>query len=170
MAIVIGIGLLLWLILSAIHQFSFDCINKLVGRYDRFMLMPRYTFFAPNPGSTDYRLLIRDFRSENEPSAWQEIPLVRKRSLLDAFWNPDKRRSKGLFDLAQSLMQVRRESENPSVLMTSVPYIALLHFIDRLPREGTVRQRQFMVVQTYGIYPQSGPEVLITSGVHNVSH
>lgn len=125
MEIIVGAVLLFWLVLSAINQFSFAFFNKLVARYDHVMLMPRYTFFAPNPGSTDYRFLVRDYHGEDKPCPWQEIPIVRKRSLRDAFWNPDKRRSKGLFDLVQSLIMIHREYEDPAVLMTSIPYIAL---------------------------------------------
>jgi hypothetical protein len=169
LAWIVGAVLLLWLICSAVNQFSLKWFSKHVTQYDHFMLLPRWTFFAPNPGCTDYRLLYRNYDEDERPSEWCEVPVVRRRSLLDALWNPDKRRSKGIYDLVQSLMQIRRDIDEPAVLMTSIPYVALAHFIDQLPRDENVQRRQFIIVQTHGIYAHAGPDVLITSGVHLVS-
>lgn len=162
--------LLVWLLFSFLNQFDFAFFKKSIAAHDRCFLLPRYTFFAPNPGCTDYRLLYRDFASDDQPSGWKEILIVRKRSWVDAVWNPEKRLSKGLFDLSQALLMVRREFEDPAVLMTSVPYVALAHYVDCLPREQSVKYRQFMVAQSHGYFAETAPETLVISGVHNVCY
>jgi len=164
----IGVLLLAWFLLSILNQFSFAFMAKFAAGYDRWLLLPRWTFFAPNPGCTDYRLLYRDFDDREQASEWSEVPLVRRRGHWDAIWNPDKRRSKGLFDLAQSLLILRHEHDNPAVAMTSIPYVALAHYVDCLPRGPGVKYRQFIIVQTHGIFADAGPELLMHSGVHRV--
>jgi len=170
LAVIIGTVLVVWLLLSILNQFSFPFFKNAVAQYDRWLLLPKWTFFAPNPGCTDYRLLYRDFNDREQPSQWREVPMVRKRAWADAIWNPDKRLSKGLFDLAQSLMIIRQDYDNPAVLMTSIPYVALAHYVEWLPRDQPVKSRQFMIVQTHGIFASSGPDVLMHSGVHDVCH
>ncbi|MGE5322718.1 MAG: hypothetical protein ACM3SW_07645 [Actinomycetota bacterium] len=167
---IVGGLLLIWFVLSVLNQFDLTFFKNSVAAYDRFLLLPRYTFFAPNPGCTDYRLLYRDFGYDNQPSPWQEVLIVRKRSWLDAVWNPEKRLSKGLFDLTQAMLIIRREYKDPAVLMTSVPYIALAHYVECLPHKTPVKYRQFMIAQSHGYLTETAPETLATSGVHSVCY
>lgn len=164
---IIGTVLLTLLLLSALNQFSFSFMKK-VAEYDRWLLLPQWTFFAPNPGCTDYRLLYRDLDEQKQPFEWREIPLVRRRSYWDGVWNPDKRRSKCLFDLTQTVVIIRQEYDNPAVTMTSIPYLALAHYVDREPLQPGAKFRQFIVVQTHGIFTEAGPEPLLRSEVHSV--
>jgi len=163
----IGFFLIVWLFLSVLNQFSFPFMNA-VTQYDRWALLPRWTFFAPNPGCTDFRLVYRTFDAQDQPSPWREVSMVRERALLDAIWNPDKRRSKALVDLTQALLLARRKCDEPAVLMTSFSYVAIAHYIDRLPRlQESAQSWQFLVLQTHGIFAESTPDILIRSGVHN---
>ena len=141
---------------------------KKVAEYDRWLLLPQWTFFAPNPGCTDYRLLYRDLDEQKQPFEWREIPLVRRRSYWDGVWNPDKRRSKCLFDLTQTVVIIRQEYDNPAATMISIPYLALAHYVDREPAHPGAKFRQFMVVQTHGIFTETGPEPLLRSEIHSV--
>ena len=166
----LGVLVTVWLMLTAVHQFQFPWMQRGVIRFDRFMLLPTWTFFAPNPGSTDFRLVYRNIDHQDRLSAWEEVPLVRTRHWRDALWNPEKRLSKGLFDLAQTLMTIRRMYESPDVAMTSLPYVAIVRFVESLPRSPSVRCRQFMVLQTHGMLnPHQEPEVLVRSAVHRVA-
>jgi len=166
-AFVIGTVLGVWLLLSILNQCSLSFM-KAIGRYDRCFLLPVWTFFAPNPGSTDYRLVYRDFDRHEVPSPWSEVPLVRRRRGLDALWHPDKRRSKGVFDLGAHLLQLRHKHGGSAATMATFPYVALLHYVDGLPRNGEVRYRQFMIVQTHGQFSDADPDVLVCSEVHSV--
>jgi hypothetical protein len=161
--------LIVLFVLSIFNQFSFRFLSRL-ALYDKFLLLPKWTFFAPNPGCEDYRLLYRDFDATEQPSTWQEVCTVRKRTWSDAFWNPNKRLSKALFDLTQSLSIIRKSCDKPAILMTSIPYVALVHYINCLPRGQSVKYRQFMVVQSHGIFADSPPEMLIQSEIHSVAH
>jgi len=164
----IGIVLLILFVLSILNQFSFPFFRSFIARYDHFMVLPKWTFFAPHPGCTDYRLLYRDYDDQEQPSEWREIPLVRKRAWLDALWNPDKRLSKGIFDLAQSLILIRQTHESLAVTMTSTPYVALAHYVNSLPYAKSTHYRQFMIAQSHGMFPKTAPEILMCSGVHCV--
>jgi len=168
LAVIIGALLFICFLFSILNQFSFPFFRRAIAQHDRFMLLPKWTFFAPNPGCTDYRLLYRDYDEDEQPSKWEEVMSVRRRSWSDAIWNPDKRSSKGLFDLGQALLIISQEINDPRVLMTTVPYIALAHYIDSLPHQSSVKYRQFVIVQTHGIFTESAPDVLISSGMHRV--
>jgi hypothetical protein len=168
LSFVIGTLLCVWFLLSVLNQFSFSFINKTMARLDRLYLLPVWTFFAPNPGCTDYRLVYRDIISPELPSSWNEIPLVQERKCIDAFWNPDKRRSKAVFDLVQSLLIFRSKNPDSAAVMISLPYIALLHYVGHLPRRGDVKYRQFMIVQTHGIFTDANLEILMRSEIHSV--
>jgi hypothetical protein len=167
LAFVIGTVLGLWLLLSILNQFPLPFMRA-IATYDRWFLLPVWTFFAPNPGSTDYRLVYRDFDRDETPSPWIEIPLVRRRAPLDAVWHPDKRRSKGIFDLGQHLLVLRHTYGDSAAIAATFPYVALLHYVDRLPRDGDVRYRQFMLVQTHGQYAGADPDILLRSEIHSV--
>jgi len=167
---IIGSVLVVWLVLSILNQFSFSFFRRAIAQHDKCLLLPKWTFFAPKPGCTDLRLLYRDFDEREQPSVWMEVRTVRRRALSDAIWHPDKRLSKGLFDLGQSLMLIREEYDNPTVLMTSVPYVALARYVECLPRDASVKYRQFMLAETHGIFVSAGPNLLMRSGIHNVCH
>jgi hypothetical protein len=165
----VGAALLVWLLLSVLNQFSVTAWKEVVARHDLCMLLPVWTFFAPNPGSKDYRLLIRGYEADDQlPSTWKEIPLVRKRTLRDCLFNSEKRFLKGLFDLVQSLVTVRQSHRDLTAVVTSLPYVAILNFVAGLEKPETVRYIQFIIVQTDGFFAECGPEVLLRSRVHSV--
>jgi hypothetical protein len=168
LAELIGLFLTVWLLLSILNQFSFSFIKK-ITQHDKCALLPRWTFFAPNPGCTDFRLVYRTFDEQELPSAWKEVCMVRERAWSDAIWNPDKRLLKAVVDLAQALLAIRRTYDDPTVLITSFPYVVLAHYLDCQPRlDPSAKSWQFMVIQTHGVFTESSPDLLIRSKVHNV--
>lgn len=156
-----------WLLASVICQFNFLRLENFFRRMDFFSLLPRWSFFAPNPGVTDYHLLYRDKNQEDECGRWIEYPIASNRTLLGAVWNPKKRNKKALSDAVQTL--VRSSSMlKASEFKTSMCYIALVNFIASLPRDTSGRVTQFMIMESYGHLPDKGPKMLFRSEFHKI--
>src|SRR6516165_3344166 len=91
-ASVVLVGLLL--ILTVAGQFRNQ--SKWVARWkyrDVCGIIPLWTFFAPNPGMTDYHLMWRDRYADHSCSPWHEV-VAPSASWLKAIWNPHKRSRK----------------------------------------------------------------------------
>jgi hypothetical protein len=123
-------------------------LRKLKYR-DVAALIPAWTFFAPNPGTTDTRVLWRELRCDGSVSVWKEI-LPPHGGALRGVWNPRKRASKILTDAGP--MVYRLVSANPKSVMPliSVPYLVLLHRVSSEKSSPMTTARQFIVVQTSG--------------------
>lgn len=117
-----------------------------ISRHDGFNLIPQWTFFAPNPGTTDYYLLYRVKAESWGP--WSPAVLSPPRGLTAAVWNPDKRKTKTLTDFVQALVRLAPFYEaSPRSLCLSTPYLALLRYVVGLA--GTVdgaERCQFAIV------------------------
>lgn len=160
-------GLGFWLLASTICQFNILRLEKVFRRMDYFSLLPRWSFFAPNPGVTDYHLLYRDKNQEDECGRWYEYKISSRRTLLGAVWNPKKRTKKALSDTVQTL--VRSSSQmRPGEYKTSLCYIALVNFIASLPRNTDSKATQFMIMQSYGHYTEQDPKMLFRSEFHKI--
>ncbi len=156
-----------WLLASAICQFNILRLEKFFRRMDYFSLLPRWSFFAPNPGVTDYHLLYRDKDQEDECGRWTEYAIASKRTLIGAVWNPKKRAKKALSDTVQTMIRSSNKLE-PSQYKTSICYIALVNFIASLPRQSESKSTQFMIMESYGHYPTKGPKMLFRSEFHKL--
>ncbi len=156
-----------WLLASAICQFNILRLEKFFRRMDYFSLLPRWSFFAPNPGVTDYHLLYRDKDQENECGHWKEYAIASKRTVLGALWNPKKRTKKVLSDAVQTLIRSSKDLKT-SQFKTSMCYIALINFIASLPRKTEGRATQFMIMQSYGHFTEKKPKMLFRSEFHKI--
>ena len=103
--VVLAVTLALQLILSVLYQFRSMASSNL-GRVARILALPSWCFFAPRPGTTDYRLLSR-CESVADVGYWNELDIGwRGRYVRRALWNP--RRS-----LTRRLPIVCRSSSPP---------------------------------------------------------
>lgn len=171
-AIVFG----LWFTLSIPGQFE-SRLARRIRRKDIFGLIPTWTFFAPNPGTSDYHLIYRDF--ENEVlGAWKEIPFVFGRTWYNWLWNPLKRRSKVLSDCVSSIGRSIRDSDQDQAkiaagLPLTVPYMLLLNSVIQKDDANIARSfdllRQFAIVERR---PRQGKdiEVMVCSPFHTVAY
>jgi len=142
--LIIGIIFALWLIVTVLNQLNLDRFKKLM-RLDAFHLIPIWTFFAPNPGTSDYYLLFRDRLVNGSLTYWREIVLGAKAPWLRAFWNPERRRSKALLDLATALIQLTQGYEKAQVT-ASIPYLLLLELVEAQDRTPLADARQFLIM------------------------
>src|ERR1043165_8847499 len=91
----------LWLLVSALHQLKYRGFVSVLKRHDHFALVPAWSFFAPNPGTTDLHLLYRDKLLDGNITLWRQVRL--HSSFERCFWNPDKRLQKGIADMGNDL-------------------------------------------------------------------
>ena len=122
-------------------------------RWDVFHLVPLGAFFSPNPPSTEYWILIRDFSNDDAVSSWTGVPRIRPRAWVDMVWAPKKHIYRAKLDVVRNLLSTAaqlsgRPGELPPSLVVSEPYLALLRFASTLPRVGATRATQFAVVET----------------------
>ncbi len=161
-------GFAAWWAVSVLYQFQTKWVLGLT-RFDLFHLLPKWTFFAPNPGHTDYHLLYRDLRDDAIPTGWTEVNIVQERSILASVWNPEKRVRKCLLDLTQNLVKQRPSSaDEENAVVLSVPYLLLLNYVAHLNAPGSSNARQFIIFQSHGFFPNKEPELLIRSAFHDL--
>jgi hypothetical protein len=152
-----------WSIWSIINQTSFSFAKRL-KRFDVINFVPRWTFFAPIPGRTDYHLVYRDISEDLlDRTAWIELVPVAERSWWAIVWNPRKRIRKALIDLTQMMSQIGLEYPDSNALVLSLPYLAVLNHVMHQPR-GYLALRQFAVVETTSA--ASEPAIILRSEGH----
>jgi hypothetical protein len=156
-----------WLVLSVMFQFDLSWFPS-VSRHDVFGVLPRWTFFAPNPGTSDYHLLYRDRLPGGPLTEWTEIPITAERRLVACLWNPEKREKKVLSDVATMLVRSAQllPANNHSLLAVTLPYLILLNVVvhHRVAEPGA--RRQFVIAESTGFLPDAGPKLLMKSGFH----
>ena len=136
-----------WLFLTIAYQFR-PC-SKILGRYDSLRLLPRWTFFAPNPATRDGHIIVRDKTAEGEIGEWRTLNLTAARSVFDSVWNPPKRVRKILSDASQSLKRIMHAEK--SAIQTSLPYLLILACcLTRQESPSDVVARQFALIETSG--------------------
>lgn len=129
-------------------------------------LIPAWTFFAPNPGTTDTRLLWRELRCDGSVSVWHEV-LPPRGGLRRAVWNPGKREGKVITDAGPMVLRMVANDPGSMLTLVSVPYLLLLHRVSAEPVSSVTVARQFIVVQTSGSDADNGPfQPLVLSRWH----
>ncbi len=162
-------ALVLWLSVSILNQFQPAWLRVIAGR-DVFALLPYWTFFAPNPGQSDYHLVYRDRFTDGTLGDWQEIEITERRTLWSFVWNPEKRRRKILSDVVTMLGNHARDGQAVgNEIMLTLPYLLLLNVISQLPRLPEVSHRQFVVVETFGFTPTDTTRVILRSDFHTLA-
>ena len=157
----------IWLALTVVNQFHEKRPSWLVSM-DIFGLVPIWTFFAPNPGMTDYYLLYRDRLPGGTLGSWKHIRLQHRTSLLSAIWGPDRRRNKALSDLVAAAVQLVMTAGQKGIHV-SIPYLLLLNYITSLPHSMAAEATQFMILENDGFIESANPSrVLMLSGMHSL--
>ena len=156
-----------WVAATVANQFPDRCPAWLRSA-DVFGLVPVWTFFAPNPGTTDYYLLYRDRLPDGSLDPWRKVELKpAENGLRLALWNPAKRRHKALSDVVGALLRTRGRPADG--LVVTVPYLLVLNAVTARPHAPGATGTQFMIMEHGGF--AAGPErsrVLVLSGVHGL--
>ena len=159
-----------WLLLTIGNQFQ-GRASRWVRSVDLFNIVPRWTFFAPQPGRTDIHLLYRGMSDAHGHGQWREAYPVTIRSWWTVIRNPEKRRRKAIVDLANRLVQTASDGEDdPGRITIGIPYLAFLNFVSGLDDGHTsLEMRQFALVASEGPQSTAAPRVLARSGPHMVA-
>lgn len=139
------------ILLFATLLYQYHPIGRIVGRFDVFRILPKWTFFAPNPSVRDCHLVIRDRIPGGRTTPWSEVSVGVERTTVDFIWHPSKRSHKVFSDAVQSIKLLRREGWSNRSLETSLPYLMILHFCSRQERiTDRTEARQFAIIETSG--------------------
>ena len=166
MLIVFAILFAIWLILTVAIQFDTSFTSTL-SQCDVLGLLPKWTFFAPNPGHTDIRVLVR-FGSSSGLTSWYELWLSSRiddsRISVRGLFNPYRRVEKFLFDFRNALIE---PATTPTQVRMSSEYIALLTISEMVARSRGAETVQFMLAETnYTLHSQFS--VVMISDMHRV--
>jgi len=103
----LSVGILsFWFAASVVHQFSYAWWHRL-ARIDILNLLPRWTFFAPNPGRTDFHIICRDIRGDL-PGEWYNLFAFPRPNHLRWLWNPHRFVAKAVSDAIAALLMGNR--------------------------------------------------------------
>lgn len=168
--ILIALLLAGWFIGSVLNQFGFGWFER-IRAYDYFSLLPIWTFFAPNPGQSDYHLVYRDKLDDGHLTEWREIEITEPRRPYSFLWNPEKRSKKVLSDVVASIVSSSlRDQEIGSEIMLSLPYLILLNVVSHIGSTPDTTYRQFVLVETFGFRPTSKARIILRSDFHAVAN
>ena len=157
----------LWLLLSILEQFNIFTWTRWVKGKDYFVLIPDWSFFAPEPVAGDLQLLYRDRRFDGQFTPWKEVAF-RNASLARVIWNPEKRRRKTTLNAATLLLQLVARQPNSREIFVSLPYLFTLMHVMTLPRSNESAHRQFLIVHTFGHPPSQEAKMLFLSPIHKL--
>ena len=59
-------------LLSLLFQFE-SRLKKWLASKDALSLLPSWSFFAPIPGTSDYRIIFRDFSEDKSLGSWKRL-------------------------------------------------------------------------------------------------
>lgn len=156
-----------WFALSVFNQFSLSWMQSFRQR-DGLHLLPRWTFFAPNPGTSDYHLVVRLLTLDGRTILWEELLPPEERPWWTALWNPRKRYRKCLTDCVQSLGQFARAGVPLESMQLSIPYLVILNFVVCRINPQAQSACQFAVLETKGFALVNEPTVIFCSGTHSL--
>lgn len=156
-----------WFVCSILNQFNFRWFRH-VRKFDMFYLLPLWTFFAPNPGRSDFHLIYRDRRRDGSFGEWAQVPLVELRKPYSFIWNPEKRSKKVLFDTvstcATGIAPDARFDIRPIAL--SISYLTILNAVVHRPAASGISHRQFVIAETTGFSRTGTPRIVLRSEFH----
>jgi hypothetical protein len=114
-------------LLSILKQFR--RFQPFLNRLDPVGVLPYWSFFAPKPGTSDYRVLVRKKDADGNVGSWSEICVLQPRLASHLFWNPGKLRQKCVYDCVRFLLRLLSSSEDNeskrNLAQVSWPYIKL---------------------------------------------
>jgi hypothetical protein len=142
-----------WFLISIPNQLT-NRYGAWVSRFDPFGFVPKWTFFAPIPGTFDYRLIYRDLLADGTPGEWQEVDWCVKRRWTHVLWHPRRLTTKLIMDsisgLGQVVAHMAKEGidieRNPQGMIVSTPYVLLLNLVMAMPRQNAESVARQMAV------------------------
>jgi hypothetical protein len=135
--------IIVWLILTPLFNLPSYC--KRIRNFDIAGLIPTWTFFAPNPGISDYVVLVRERDVEEIWNPWRVAWRCTPRAWR-FLWHPEKRCEKLVTDCSQAI--IRDALEGDETLGLGYLLVAKLsrEFVDEWSSSGF----QFAIISIPG--------------------
>lgn len=172
MFIVVIIFYSLWFILTIMNQFKNAAYRKYILKIDIFRVLPLWTFFAPNPGVSDYNLLYRIKTVDGTILPFINIVLRSNKTISNAIWNPSKRGQKALNDFVQEIRRMVKKDgvieENQHLLKITIPYIAIIHYCSHINQNSINDSIQFTIIESFGYTDRFEPRLVFNSDFHSI--
>ncbi|MEA3012468.1 MAG: hypothetical protein QOD42_1013 [Sphingomonadales bacterium] len=128
-------------------------------------LVPKWKFFAPKPGVSNYYLLYRDRFADGSVTPWLTLHgMDSDRDAIAFIWNPNRRLRKALHDLITDLPYDLCETQ-PAIFKLTTAYLVIVKHISTLPRTAESRETQFLIVEKYLDQPA---QTLFRSELHRL--
>jgi hypothetical protein len=159
----------IWLLLTVATQHKSRLADR-VRSTDLSLLIPRWHFFAPNPGVHDFVLVFRDRNVGGAVSPWRQAPTPSTSNpALWVVWNPARRHTKALIDIANELIVLINEhAYGRAQLVLAVPYLTLLNHVSSLPRLDVDVSTQFAIAIAQSAAVSGEPDVVFVSALHRL--
>jgi hypothetical protein len=136
-------------------------------RRDACAYIPAWTFFAPNPGVNDTRVLWREQLIDGSVGPWHEM-VGPQGGLLRAVWNPTKRARKAVTDCGPMAVRMIARNKRSVLPIIGLPYLMIVQHMANLHGSPLGLARQFTVVNTQGADtdPEARFQILFVSQWH----
>jgi hypothetical protein len=167
-----------WLLLSVANQFHDYAAIAAIRRYDPLHLLPVWTFFAPNPGRSDYHVVSRDRLATGERTEWRDALPIPRHTLQASIWNPNKRLVKVVTDAVSSTVEAYASAQDEEqsrealqrALLIYGPYLLLVHIVGNSTQhaKGSVAF-QFLIVERFAFGADGATRPLFKSPFHRFS-
>lgn len=156
----------LWTLLTGLAQPHLDLAIR-IRKLDPIGFLPSWTFFAPNPGWTDYWLLYRDRADDGQMSAWTRAQGGLRRPLRSILFHPEKRTMKAVHDSVQALVRISlKHRDNVRHVRFSLPYVMLALYVASIQRREVPASTQFVIVEVFPRRVGVKPRVIFQSAFH----
>lgn len=133
MFLFILVVLTIFTVVSILYQIK--KLQKKIQKWDKFGIVPNYSFFAPMPLLSDYRIAYKI--TNREEQEWEEVPIYIDFNFFRTFWNPFKYYNKGLIDSCHFLIGEYHALENKKVIQLSIFYLNILSLIADFLKDKT---------------------------------
>jgi hypothetical protein len=161
--VLVTAGLACLLLLAVAHNIGIEW--RLLRKLEGMAIVPKWTFFAPTPGTFNFYLLYRDRDSGGGVTPWQVLHgMDRERGRWTFIWNPNRRLRKALHDLITSL-PFDLYKTHPHLFKLSMPYLVIISHVAALPRMPSTSETQFMIMKKYLDEPA---ELVFCSELHRL--
>jgi hypothetical protein len=133
-----------------------DSFNLDLRRHVGGWSIPGWRFFAPNPGTQNVHLLVRDGEGENaatNSSDWRDVTPVISHRAWNVLFNARSRGPKALFDAMQQLSVMKANYSEFSWVVKSTPYELVADAVRGLTGEVDAPRFQFLLMNYFPSAP-----------------
>lgn len=156
-----------WLLVSLLFQTKRVRFVDVLKRHDHFAMIPAWSFFAPNPGTSDIHLLYRDKLIDGNVTYWKQIRW--ETNAVRVVWNPHKRLQKGISDMATDVQRYASGNlKHGERVLVHPGFIALLNYVSRLQHTPFAEFTQFCIARSFGAHSEERAELTFLSNFHRI--